>query len=143
MVGAAERLLNSRIRNLEFRRDYQINVLRLLGMVGAGPNDKSWLDSSGTGNAKNQERTLAPGGIHEECMTLQSTESLIYSYQSNSALNFNIHYHAGRDVFFPVKQNNSRLHKDIYKPTTKQDYCLMWTNTAKKPVTINYEFRVE
>jgi outer membrane protein len=46
MVGAAERVLNSRIRNLEFRRDYQVSLLKLLGLVGAAPDDSSWWSAS-------------------------------------------------------------------------------------------------
>jgi len=143
MVGAAERLLTSRIRNLEFRRDYQINRLRLLAMVGAAPSDKSVFSASAGNNTAVHENNLAPGEVHEECMTLQTTQAITYSYNANFPLSFNIHYHIGKDVFFPVKKDNSKLHKDIFKPSIKQDYCLMWTNTAKEPVTINYEFRVE
>lgn len=143
MVGAAERLLNSRIRNLEFRRDFQINRLRLLAMVGAGPNDKSWFSASAASNSTAHEKTLAPGEVHEECMTLKATQSLIYSYRANFPLSFNIHYHEGKDVIFPVKKDNSKLHKDVFKATVKQDYCLMWTNTAKEPITISYEFQIE
>lgn len=43
MVGASERVLNSKIRNLEFRRDFQITKLKLLELVGVDPNNKSLL----------------------------------------------------------------------------------------------------
>jgi outer membrane protein TolC len=40
MVGASERVLNSKIRNLEFRRDFQITKLKLLELVGVDLNSK-------------------------------------------------------------------------------------------------------
>lgn len=39
MVGAAERLLEARIRNLEYRRDFYLAKLRLSGLVGMGVNE--------------------------------------------------------------------------------------------------------
>lgn len=36
MVGAAERLLEARIRNLEYRRDFYLAKIRLSGLTGAG-----------------------------------------------------------------------------------------------------------
>lgn len=41
MVGAAERLLEARLRNLEFRRDFYLTKLRLLGLTGAALSQKT------------------------------------------------------------------------------------------------------
>lgn len=38
MVGAAERLLDARIRNLEYRRDYLLTKLEILGLTGSAMN---------------------------------------------------------------------------------------------------------
>lgn len=42
MVTASERLIDARIRNLEFRKEYQITLIELLGMAGLEPNSKEF-----------------------------------------------------------------------------------------------------
>lgn len=38
MVGASERLLEARIRNLEYRKDYYLTKLKIYELVSADPN---------------------------------------------------------------------------------------------------------
>ena len=38
MVGASERLLEARIRNLEYRKDYYLTKLRIYELVSSDPN---------------------------------------------------------------------------------------------------------
>lgn len=118
MVGASERLLNSNIRNLEFRRDYQITLLGLLALVGAPPNENSWF-SDRVENAR-REKVLAPGEVYEECMKLEKPQGLSYSYESSAPLDFNIHYHVGESVEYPIKKNANREFKGIFRPTSTQ-----------------------
>ncbi len=93
MVGAAERLLNSKIRNLELRRDYQINLIAIMGLVGSGPNDSKWYLAKSEGNSMQKDKEMSPGSVHEECMSLKKGQTLRYSFKAVSPLDFNIHYH--------------------------------------------------
>lgn len=43
MVTASERLMEARIRNLEFRKEYQITVLEILSLAGLAPNEQKAL----------------------------------------------------------------------------------------------------
>ena len=88
------------------------------------------------------EKTLAPGKVHEECMILDKSQQIDFSYKADFAVSFNLHYHVGREVFFPIQQQAKSEFKSNFKPSSKQDYCLMWTNTATHPVVIRYEFQL-
>ena len=71
--------------------------------------------------------TLEPKKVHEECATLQAGETRKYQWKADVAVDFNIHYHVGKDVFYPVKRDTARGHNGTFKAKTAQDYCWMWT----------------
>jgi hypothetical protein len=77
---------------------------------------------------------LKPGGMHEECVKLAKDESRHYEWASNSALDFNIHYHDGSEVFYPLKKDSVAKQKGTFKAKVAQDYCWMWT--AKAPAKL-------
>ena len=78
--------------------------------------------------------TLAPGGVHEECVKLKKGEARRFEWSSNAALDFNIHYHDGTEVFYPVKRDSVMKDKGTFKAKVAQDYCWMWT--AKTPAKL-------
>ena len=75
--------------------------------------------------------TLAAGAVHEECMKLQKGEARRFEWSSNAALDFNIHYHEGPEVFYPVKRDSRMKDKGTFKAKVAQDYCWMWTARDK------------
>ncbi len=99
--------------------------------------------ASASGTAKEIEKNIPPGKVHEECMELGAPRKLNYSFKSKSPLNFNIHYHAGKDVFYPVKRDEVAGIREEFRPTSKQEYCLMWSNSEKVPVHLSYTYTVE
>ena len=76
-------------------------------------------------------------------MNIGTNQQLTYSFKATSSLNFNIHYHEDKEVYFPVKQDEIADYKGIFNPTVDHDYCMMWTNTSKKPVSVDYEFELK
>ena len=76
-------------------------------------------------------------------MTLSPSQELVYSFKSSSDMKFNLHYHVGKEVVFPIKKDKISEHKGNFKPTSKQDYCLMWSNNSKSEATVAYEFEVK
>ncbi len=90
-----------------------------------------------------KEITLTKNKVHEECLSLNPSQKMSYSFTAVAPLDFNIHYHVGEKVFYPVKKDKVTSQKDVFKPKEKQDYCLMWTNTEDAPATLKYEFHVE
>jgi hypothetical protein len=51
-------------------------------------------------------------------------------------VDFNIHYHVGKDAVFPVKQTQISSGRDTLNVTAAQDYCWMWTNKSNAPVSL-------
>lgn len=71
--------------------------------------------------------TLAPKKVHEECARVEAGESRRWHWKSDAPVDFNIHYHRGNDVFFPVKRDGMRGDGGTFKARTGEDYCWMWT----------------
>jgi hypothetical protein len=78
--------------------------------------------------------TVSPGGHHEECVKMDKGEIRNYEWKASAAADFNIHYHEGSEVFYPVKKDGATKDKGIFKAKIAQDYCWMWT--AKAPATV-------
>ena len=78
--------------------------------------------------------TLEPGKIHEECMRLEAGQKRRYHWKSSAPVDFNVHYHEGPEVFYPVKRDLMRGDGGTFTAKIAQDYCWMWTakNAAAK-----------
>jgi hypothetical protein len=83
---------------------------------------------------------VAPKDLHEECVTLQAGEVRKYYWKADGPVDFNIHYHAEKDVFYPVKRDGMRGDGGTFIAKVTQDYCWMWT-ARDKPVKL--EGRIE
>ena len=70
---------------------------------------------------------LAPKKVHEECARMEAGESRRWHWKSDAPVDFNIHYHRGNDVFFPVKRDAMRGDGGTFTARTGEDYCWMWT----------------
>lgn len=77
---------------------------------------------------------LAAAKVHEECFRLEAGDERKYQWKSNAPVDFNIHYHKGSEVFYPVKRNLIRGDDGTFTAKTGEDYCLMWT--AKEALTL-------
>ena len=80
------------------------------------------------------EHTLPPGGIAEECVHLEAGKSRTFEWASDGPLDFNIHFHAGAQVTYPVKLGNQKKGQGKFTASAGEDYCWMWT--AKFPTTL-------
>jgi hypothetical protein len=84
--------------------------------------------------------TLEPKKVHEECQRVEAGDKRRYAWKSDGAVDFNIHYHRGSDVFYPVKRDAMRGDGGTFTAKEAEDYCWMWT-ARDKPVKV--EGRVE
>ena len=89
----------------------------------------------------NKKIELGGRDVHEECVELAAGQRLSYSYRAPSAVQFNIHYHAGNAVAYPVRKN-AREVRSSYVPHKARGYCMMWANPRAKPVALEYSFVV-
>ena len=74
---------------------------------------------------------LEPKKVHEECMRVEAGQARTYHWKSNAPVDFNIHYHRDKDVFFPVKRDAMRGDGGTFVAKAGEDYCWMWTARDK------------
>ncbi|MBD3307361.1 hypothetical protein GF339_13065 [candidate division KSB3 bacterium] len=89
---------------------------------------------------------IQPSGIHEECLEIVPNQVVVYSFQTSRPVDFNIHYHRGEEVLYPVSEQNIAskdgefmLGQEIEGP---QGTCLMWENPHNVYVNLNVEYTV-
>lgn len=79
--------------------------------------------------------TAAPGpfrlevparGFEEHCLKLEAGDLIRYRYTATAEVDFNIHYHRGNDVLYPVKSTSSRAADARFAAPHADTYCLMW-----------------
>jgi hypothetical protein len=52
-------------------------------------------------------------------------------------VDFNIHYHRDKDVFYPVKASASRAGEGSFTAPHADTYCLMWERAGDDPATVD------
>ena len=75
--------------------------------------------------------TLEPKKVHEECTRLEAGQSRRWHWKSDAPVDFNIHYHRGEEVFYPVKRDGMRGDGGTFTAKSGEDYCWMWTARDK------------
>jgi hypothetical protein len=79
---------------------------------------------------------LEAGKVHEACERLEKGDRRRYHWKATAPVDFNIHYHRGNDVVFPVRRDGMRGDGGTFVAKTAEDYCWMWTaRTAPARVT--------
>jgi len=71
--------------------------------------------------------SLAPGAGHEECVRLEAGQSRRYYWRASGPVDFNIHFHRGDAVTYPVKREAMRGDGGTFTAQSSEDYCWMWT----------------
>ena len=80
--------------------------------------------------------TLAPGKFAELCGALGAGKTVKWSFEADGELNFNIHYHVGKDVHYPSRMEQVRRSEGRLAADVAQDYCWMWTNQSAAPAQL-------
>jgi hypothetical protein len=75
-----------------------------------------------------KEVAIAPGKFVEACRKLPKGAKVAWSFEAASPLDFNIHYHEGKEVLFPAKKSGVAKDAGTLTATLEQDFCWMWTN---------------
>jgi hypothetical protein len=109
----------------------------LLALVLASPAnaDLVKIDWDSAGRFEHSQ-DVAPGKFAEICGKLTRDQSVRWSFQAAAPLNFNIHYHEGKKVEYPAKQDGVSQLQGTLPVGLDQDYCWMWTNKAAAPVSL-------
>jgi hypothetical protein len=83
---------------------------------------------------------LAPGKVHEDCFALKPGARIQYNFTQDRPGSFNLHYHQGNDVVYPLKSDSVREQKGDFTAVVAQEYCLMWTGGKGGDTRLGYEF---
>lgn len=70
--------------------------------------------------------TLSGKAFDERCLHLEAGQSIRYRFKASAPVDFNIHYHRGKEVVFPVKRAGVREASGTFKAKGAEGYCLMW-----------------
>jgi hypothetical protein len=80
---------------------------------------------------------VAPGKFAEVCGKLTRAEAVAWSFESDGPLDFNIHYHQGKQVVFPDKRDAVSRADGRLDAAVEQDYCWMWSNKSGAPAKLD------
>jgi hypothetical protein len=81
--------------------------------------------------------SVAPGKFAEVCGKLARADSVAWRFEASGPLNFNIHYHEGKDVRYPERRDALAGASGRLRVVLDQDYCWMWTNKSGQAVDLN------
>ncbi len=82
---------------------------------------------------------IAAGKFVEVCGKLAVGEGVRWSFSAGAPVDFNIHYHVGKEAVFPARQTQVSSGRDTLNVAVAQDYCWMWTNKGSAPVSLTID----
>ncbi len=80
--------------------------------------------------------SIAPGKFDEHCLKIEAGRAIAYRFEASAPVDFNIHYHRGKDVLYPVKREATRQFASTFRAESTDEYCLMWENKGAAAVTV-------
>lgn len=80
--------------------------------------------------------TVADGRFVEVCGALPLGAEVGWRFKLSEPAEFNIHYHVGKDVVYPVKLPSVREAAQTLRVASKEDHCWMWTNRSGRPMEV-------
>ena len=87
------------------------------------------------------QSNIQPGKFSEVCGKLKKGNLIRWQFDSSAPLDFNIHYHEGKEIIFPYKMNNIKSAKEELLISLDQDFCWMWTNKSGEAVKLEMNLR--
>ena len=85
--------------------------------------------------------TLKPGEVAENCVKLASSQQREFDWTSDAPVDFNIHWHDGDRVEYPVKIDRHWKGRGRFTAERDQDYCWMWTAPKDRGATVMGRFK--
>ena len=86
-----------------------------------------------------RELRADPGKFVELCGKLGLGSKVEWRFDADGSTNFNIHYHEGKTVQFPAKEDGTRAAQGTLRVGSAQDYCWMWSNKTAAAVAVSVE----
>lgn len=77
----------------------------------------------------------------EVCGRLAAGAVVDWRFEAGSGLDFNVHFHEGKEVRFPARQAKVAKAEGTLEAPVDQDYCWMWTNPTAAEVRLSFQLR--
>ncbi len=85
--------------------------------------------------------TIAPAKFVELCGKLPAALKVRWAFEAGAPLDFNTHYHVGKEVVYPARLKAAAAAQDNLLTDIEQDYCWMWTNKSKVAATLSVQLQ--
>jgi hypothetical protein len=82
------------------------------------------------------EVSLESGAFEELCFELGAGQSMRYTFDAGAPLEFNLHWHRGNEVLYPVRIDAIARIGGVFRAPQSEAYCLMWTNRKRSSVAL-------
>lgn len=100
------------------------------------------IDIAWSGDGRFERRVMVePGKFAEVCGKLARADAVAWRFDASGALNFNIHYHEGKEVRYPERRDALASASGLLQVALDQEYCWMWANTSGQPVRLDLQLR--
>lgn len=117
---------------------HRISVALILAIFCSTAARAAIIDIAWTEQGRFERRvSVAPGKFAEVCGKLARADSVAWRFEASGPLNFNIHYHEGKDVRYPERRDALAGASGRLQVVLDQDYCWMWTNKSGQAVDLN------
>lgn len=74
-----------------------------------------------------ERSVLVPKGKFKEvCVALKSGDAFAWSFVASAPTDFNVHYHQGKETFYPAKSAGTREGSGVLRAERDEHYCWMW-----------------
>ena|ERR1700682_5287307 len=89
------------------------------------------------GGGRFEQSVVVPvGEFVEVCGKFEPGQTISWKFGADLPLDFNIHYHEGKDVIYPEKREAVQQFAGRLLASTKHDYCWMWSNEKGAPARV-------
>jgi len=113
-------------------------VALLLG----GCASKGVADKASQGGKESHTLTIATGDFHEFCDMWEVGETVKFAFTSTKPVMFNVHYHAGHEKQYAIKDVLVDDFSGNFVVQNKEVHCGMWQNNNDSFVKLTYEMEV-
>jgi sugar phosphate isomerase/epimerase len=88
-----------------------------------------------------RELTVRATKFVEVCGKLPAQAKVQWAFEAGARLNFNVHYHQGKEVHYPAKRDRVVRASGTLDAKLEQDYCWMWINKSPRDATLRMELK--
>jgi hypothetical protein len=95
----------------------------------------------GPGGRFAHSASVGPGKFVEVCGKLDPGTAIRWEFEASAAVDFNIHYHFGKEIEFPIRQSQVSGGRDTLRVVVREPYCWMWGNKTAGAARIDVQLQ--